>query len=443
MKRTLLLASCSILTAASFGQAQLVLNNDVRMVIDGGAWVVVENPATNAIVSLPSPSTTGGAIISEGEFDQVRWQIGTSVPAAPGYILPFVTPSGVKMPLTYLPTTAGSAGGSVVFATYNYGISAPTWNNFNYRPSDVTHMNNYTTGTGLTPGATNESGHVVDRFWIMDTKRTGYSYATSPAAVATFVYDRNEVTAGNTIVAGSTVYPQRFNNTTNRWGDYLPTGGFTALSPGPTQNTSLTSAVVPAAQWFRSWTLSDASEPLPIELTAFDAQCQGTQVVVTWTTVTEHDNAYFTVEKSFDGLEWFAVGTVEGAGTSIETNTYSFVDMEPARLAYYRLVQTDLDGGSSVSATVVTGCEADGGIQIVSAYDDGETLNVLVSSSFDAVHDVALIDVQGKILATQFSQKINTGITHLRMAKGTLAMGMYVVRLSNSEQVLTRKVQLH
>ncbi len=106
-------------------------------------------------------------------------------------------------------------------------------------------------------------------------------------------------------------------------------------------------------------------------------------------------------------------------------------------------MQTDLDGGSSVSATVVTGCEADGGIQIVSAYDDGETLNVLVSSSFDAVHDVALIDVQGKILATQFSQKINTGITHLRMAKGTLAMGMYVVRLSNSEQVLTRKVQLH
>lgn len=442
MKRTLLLASCSILTAASFGQAQLVLNNDVRMVIDGGAWVVVENPATNAIVSLPSPSTTGGAIISEGEFDQVRWQIAGNTGS---YIMPFVTPSGVKMPLTYNVTAAGTgaANRSVVFATYNYGAWAPTWDNNGYRPSDVTHMNNYTTGTGFTPGATNESGHVVDRFWIMDTKATGFAYTANPAATLTMVYPRAEVTAGNTITAASPVAPQRFNNTTNRWGDYLPPAGtFTQNSPSAAQNTVSLSAV-PAAQWYRSWTLSDISDPLPIELTAFDAQCQGTQVVVTWTTVTEHDNAYFTVEKSFDGLEWFAVGTVEGAGTSIETNTYSFVDMEPARLAYYRLVQTDLDGGSSVSATVVTGCEADGGIQIVSAYDDGETLNVLVSSSFDAVHDVALIDVQGKILATQFSQKINTGITHLRMAKGTLAMGMYVVRLSNSEQVLTRKVQLH
>ena len=450
MKRTLLLSFSLAITALSFGQAQLVLNNDVRMVIDGGAWVVVENPATTGIVSLPSPLTTGGAILSEGELDRVRWGIGATVPAAPGYIVPFVTPNNVKMPLTYLPTTAGSAGGSVVFSTYRYdgipvapGVPAGPgneWNNFGYRPSGVTHMNNYTTGTGLTPGATNESGHVVDRFWIIDTKAAGFTYATNPAATLTFVYEDNEVTAPNTINATSPVFPQRFNTGTNRWGDYLPTGGAWA-------NTGTTNTVsnypIPAAQFFRAWTLADVADPLPIELTQFNGECQGTQVVITWTTATEQDNDYFTIEKSFDGLDWFALGTVDGAGNSIEDRTYSFVDLDPTRLSYYRLVQTDFDGSSSISASVAAGCEADGGIQIVNVYDDGSDVNILVSSSFDAIHDVTLIDGQGKILGVQKSQAINQGITHLRIAKGTLATGMYVVRLSNSDQVLTRKVVLN
>lgn len=439
MKRTLLLSFCLATTALSFGQAQLVLNNDVRMVIDGGAWVVVENPATTGIVSLPSPATTGGAIISEGEYDQVRWQIAGGTGS---YVMPFVTPSGVKMPLTYNVTAAGAGGASrsVVFATYNYGASAPSWNNFNYRPSDVTHMNNYTTGTGLTPGATNESGHVVDRFWIMDTKATGFNYTTNPAVTLSMVYDRAEVTAGNTITAASQVAPQRFNNTTNRWGDYLPPPG--TWAPGATVN-AVNASVIPAAQWYRSWTLSDIADPLPIELTQFNGECLGTQVVITWTTASEQDNDYFTIEKSFDGLDWFALGTVDGAGNSIEDRTYSFVDLDPSRLAYYRLIQTDMDGSSTVSASVAAGCEADGGIQIVNVYDDGSDVNILVSSSFDAIHDVSLIDGQGKILGVQKSQAINQGITHLRIAKGTLATGMYVVRLSNSDQVLTRKVVLN
>ena len=442
MKRTLLLSFSLAITALSFGQAQLVLNNDVRMVIDGGAWVVVENPATTGIVSLPSPTTTGGAIISEGEYDQVRWQIAGNTGS---YVMPFVTPGGVKMPLTYNVTAAGTGGASrsVVFATYNYGGVALPWDNNSYRPSDVTHMNNYTTGTGTTPGLTNESGHVVDRFWIMDTKATGFNYTTSPAATLTMVYARAEVTAGNTITTASPVAPQRFNSGTNRWGDYLPpVGTFTQNSPSATQNTVSASAI-PAAQWFRSWTLSDVADPLPIELTQFNGECQGAQVVITWTTATEQDNDYFTIEKSFDGLDWFALGTVDGAGNSIEDRSYSFVDLDPSRLAYYRLIQTDFDGSSSVSASVAAGCEADGGIQIVNVYDDGNDVNILVSSSFDAIHDVTLIDGQGKILGVQKSQAINQGITHLRIAKGTLATGMYVVRLSNSEQVLTRKVVLN
>jgi hypothetical protein len=166
-------------------------------------------------------------------------------------------------------------------------------------------------------------------------------------------------------------------------------------------------------------------------------------VVVNWTTAVEQDNNYFTVERSQDAANWEPIGTVDGAGNSIESITYSFVDVAPLGMAYYRLIQTDFDGSWSSSNMIVAGCEADGGLNIVTVFDDGNDLNVIVSSTFDAVHDVTLMDAQGKIMAVKYSQAISTGITQLRIEKNNIATGVYVVRLSNSEQVLSRRIVLN
>src|SRR4029450_8280675 len=139
-----------------------------------------------------------------------------------------------------------------------------------------------------------------------------------------------------------------------------------------------------------------------------------------------------TIEKSANGVDWTAIGTVDGAGSSVETTNYSFVDPTPTGLAYYRLVQTDFDGESTASDIVVAGCEANGGIEIVNVWDDGNDLNVIVSSSFDAVFDLALLDSQGKVLLVQPSKALSVGINHLPVSKGSIATGVYVVRLSNS-----------
>jgi hypothetical protein len=118
MRKPLLALTVAAIPFLSSGQARLVLNNNAWMVIDGNAWVVIENPATNAITT----AGTGGNILSENEFDRIRWQIGTTTGA---YVLPWTTPSGVKMPLTYTKSTAGAgpATASIVFSTYNYGIA--------------------------------------------------------------------------------------------------------------------------------------------------------------------------------------------------------------------------------------------------------------------------------------------------------------------------------
>ena len=88
----------------------------------------------------------------------------------------------------------------------------------------------------------------------------------------------------------------------------------------------------------------------PIELLFFSAKPNKNQVEITWTTATEENNDYFTIERSQDGQNWVEVATIPGAGNSNTVLQYSFVDLNPLEGAtYYHLKQTDYDGTSTFS----------------------------------------------------------------------------------------------
>jgi predicted dienelactone hydrolase len=85
-----------------------------------------------------------------------------------------------------------------------------------------------------------------------------------------------------------------------------------------------------------------ASLPLPVELTAFEVTRSGQQVAITWKTDAEEKVAFFTVEKSHDGITFTPIDRQlpKGAG-----NAYFSGDQLPLLgVNYYRLVVTDLDG---------------------------------------------------------------------------------------------------
>lgn len=89
---------------------------------------------------------------------------------------------------------------------------------------------------------------------------------------------------------------------------------------------------------------------LPVELGSFKVSSFGKNVLLEWTTESEKNNDYFTIEKSMDGKNWQAVGQIDGQGNSLETMAYQFVDEEPFRgLGYYRIKQTDFDGNFEYS----------------------------------------------------------------------------------------------
>ncbi len=96
--------------------------------------------------------------------------------------------------------------------------------------------------------------------------------------------------------------------------------------------------------------------PLPVKLVSFTAQAaaDGRSARLTWATASEANNAYFEVERSFDGATYAPLSRVAGQGEKTTTTTYTFVDQQglgtqPAGLVYYRLRQVDLDGTATYS----------------------------------------------------------------------------------------------
>jgi hypothetical protein len=101
---------------------------------------------------------------------------------------------------------------------------------------------------------------------------------------------------------------------------------------------------------------------LPVVLISFDASSQiNRTVLVEWTTASETNNDFFSIERSGDGIQWQKVIDVKAADESagVELN-YSAIDYNPiGGISYYRLKQTDKDGSFSYSPIRSVEIEAD------------------------------------------------------------------------------------
>lgn len=414
-------------------QARLVINNNAWVRVENGAWVVIENPATTGIQTLG----TGGNIRSEGEFNRIRWQIRNNVGS---YVVPFTSAAGVKMPLTYTVTGAGSndATASICFSTYNFAnVGVPLadgWNNDLYKPTDVTHMDSFNA-----PSVPN-SQNAVDRFWIIDPGASGFAYGTRPSISLDFVYDATpfpgEVTTGNAIGPTDPVGAQRFNGPAGLWGDFLPAGTFNPGAPS-----SVTGATAGPADFFRSWTLANFSEPLPVELLGFGADCNGSGVRLRWSTATERNSSHFVVERGVDGTEFEPVGRVEAAGSSQSVINYSYEDGTTVGMHYFRLRSVDLDGTWTLGPIISVDCTSSRTTEIVNAWDTGSSLELIINSALEEVAGLQVLDMSGKLVLER-SLTLYNGTVQVSVSRSDLAAGIYMLRLGTGRGTHVRRVNV-
>jgi len=175
------------------------------------------------------------------------------------------------------------------------------------------------------------------------------------------------------------------------------------------------------------------SNVLPVELVGFSAAEVDRSVELTWSTVTEVNNDYFSVQRSSDLSEWSTIGTVWGNGTTLYMENYDFTDSAPLKgFSYYRLKQIDFNGICKISD--------------VRAVEIPENNIILISDPFSGSNQlivpedwrgtIMLADLYGTI---HFQQAIRTekilhiDINDIARTKGKLIVSCY----SNSGQLET------
>jgi len=93
---------------------------------------------------------------------------------------------------------------------------------------------------------------------------------------------------------------------------------------------------------------------LPIELITFSGINYNNKNTLKWSTATETNNDYFTIEHSLNGSDWDPIANISGAKNSSSVKHYSSSFENPEKtINYYRLTQTDFDRQTKNSPVVV------------------------------------------------------------------------------------------
>jgi hypothetical protein len=188
---------------------------------------------------------------------------------------------------------------------------------------------------------------------------------------------------------------------------------------------------------------SSSGNPLPIELVSFTAKANDDdQVLLNWMTAIEINNEYFTIERSTDGTNFEEIAQIEGAGNSVQVNTYSTLDMAPAKgINYYRLKQTDYDGGYEYSnmVTVTIGQTTQPTAEVTvypNPANTGQQIQISINNT-DTDYEVEVYEIgSGRLI----HNAPTTSQNHLVNMPQGLAAGVYLVRVSNGVEVQNHKL---
>lgn len=260
-----------------------------------------------------------------------------------------------SFPLTFLngSTHSGSSNqshvdGPVKRSSLNSGFLFPTGHNGVYGPIGVETAGGVPTFTAqYFAHSPDEEGYDPESLASSITRVSQTEYWTlnrNSAAGSAYVYlfwnNHSQVTEPDSIVVAHWNGSQWADEGASLWvGD--PNEGF-LVSAAPISNFSPFT--------IGSIATSPSANPLPIELLYFNAKLLDQKVRLEWATASEINNALFTIERSADGRLFEPIASIQGAGNSIETRTYSAEDERPLQgYNYYRLKQTDYDGAFTFS----------------------------------------------------------------------------------------------
>jgi len=191
--------------------------------------------------------------------------------------------------------------------------------------------------------------------------------------------------------------------------------------------------------------LNGGTNPLPINLLNFDAESMNDGVHLLWSTASEIENDFFSIERSSDGETFQNLINIAGAGTKPTRSDYEWIDHAPARgTNYYRLRQTDFDGKSTVSKIVSVKADPSAVARATVYPNPAKGTDFAVElSGFEPLEQVqmTLLDIKGSAV---WSGRLNVDAAgFIKIAPGpdvTLSPGLHILRIFSGQGTLTTKL---
>jgi hypothetical protein len=182
---------------------------------------------------------------------------------------------------------------------------------------------------------------------------------------------------------------------------------------------------------------------LPVELVSFESHVMEKDLLLTWRTATETNNAGYDVERSEDGRIFNAINWVAGNGTTTAANDYHYTDknLEEGKTYYYRLRQVDNNGDFEYSLVLVatTGVNKN----IAGDFYPNPTSAGKTSLDFTAREDGEwVVSLSGSIgtIAHQETISMARGLNKLQFGFSALTAGIYIMKLEKGNVRYYRKL---
>lgn len=396
----------------------------VNMYIDKDA-------ASNRVLLAQNTTVTNSLNLYLGKLDLNNFDLTLGTTSSNGVI------SGASLN-SYVITWDGSSNGNLIHrVNNNTSYDFPVGDLSDYSPATVTMSSGTLTNATLTVAVKDiahpnlgTSTNYLSRYWSVEPNGIG-----NPIYGITYTY----ASGSDEVGIAANMWPFKYNS--NGWVGCTGSGSVSMMGNGNFNPGTKTFS------WNNLYSFSDFTgngngSPLPISLLNFNATPMVDIVKLDWTTLTETNNDFFTVQRTKNGINFESIVKVYGAGNSNSKLDYVVYDEAPlSGVSYYRLAQTDYDGKQTFSDLKTVNFKdlnAAMVAPVISVLGD----HVIIKTNYEKAQHINILiySLDGKLVLTK-QIDVASGAQTLELNQINMSNGVYHVNIV-ADEVYTQKISV-
>ncbi len=263
---------------------------------------------------------------------------------------------------------------------------------------------------------------VANRFYLLTLVRDG--------ATNTITIYINGASFGSYNDASATYVPSTTTTPIVFFRDNIASSAQCEDRDGSIKYLSISPVTSTAGQVNTVWT-NICAIALPVTLTSFTASKTATGAALQWKTASETATKNYEVERSANGKDFTAIGTVTATNRATGSS-YFYTDAQPlADVNYYRLKMVDNNGGYRYSSTLKLNFSKETGLQLY----PNPAHDVVVLSGLKQHNMIRLLTLDGRLLKSFTTDSETATLSLADYPKGT-----YVVECGDGKNTQRQKL---